>query len=115
MNELTYHFEGDYLIPDLIAPEAPKIGVWGHRRRKYLRKHKDALYTALFLSGKLNEHLEEIDRSANKLFDLLINQLSEREGITEKLKAQHQLVWVRKMYEIREAAEEIIYTELIYS
>ena len=115
MNKITYHREGDYLIPDLTAPESPKIGVWSQRRRSYLRKHRDALYTALLLSGKLNEHLEEIDRSANEMFERLIKQLAEREGITEELKAQNQLDWLRKMKAIREATEEVICSELIYT
>ena len=70
-NELTYHREGDYLIPDLIPPESPKIGVWGMRRRDYLKKYHDGIYTGMLFSGKLNAHLEEIDRSANEMFDLL--------------------------------------------
>ncbi len=114
MNELTYHREGDYLLPNLIPPEAPWIGVWGMRRREYLRKHHNGIYTGLLLSGKLNAHLEEIDRSANEMVDLLIKQYAEREGVTWVLKAQDQTEWVRRMNGIREQAEEIIYTELIY-
>lgn len=72
MNELTYRREGDYLLPDLITPEAPRIGVWGMRRREFLRNHRDGIYTGLLLSGKLNAHLEEIDYSANAMFDLLM-------------------------------------------
>ena len=64
MNEITYHREGDYLIPDLIAPPAPKIGVWGMRRKRYLQQYHDGIYTGMLLSGKLNAHLEEIDRTA---------------------------------------------------
>ena len=65
MNEITYHREGDYLIPDLIPPESPRIGVWGMRRKRYLQQYYDGIYTGLLLSGKLNAHLEEIDRAAN--------------------------------------------------
>ena len=114
MNELTYHREGDYLLPDLIPPEAPRIGIWGMRRREFLRKYRDGIYTGLLLSGKLNAHLEEIDRSANEIFDLLMKQYAESEGVTEVLKAQDQIEWVRRMNGIREQAEEIIYTEFIY-
>jgi len=110
---VTYHYEGDYLIPDLIPPESPKIGVWGMRRRDYLRKHHDGIYTGMLLSGKLNAHLEEIDRSANEMFDLLMKQYAEREGVTEQLKAENQLEWVRQMNSIRKQAEEIITKELI--
>ena len=81
--ELTYHREGDYLIPNLIPPASPRIGVWGIRRRDYLRKHHDGIYTGLLLSGKLNAHLEETERSANEMFDLLVKQYAAREGVTE--------------------------------
>lgn len=74
MSELTYHRDGDYLLPDLVPPPAPQIGVWGIRRRDYLRKDHDGIYTGMLLSGKLNGHLEEIDRSANEMFDLLMKQ-----------------------------------------
>lgn len=113
MNELTYHREGDYLIPDLIPPEIPRIGVWGKRRREFLRKHHDGIYTGLLLSGKLNAHLEEIDRSASEMFDLLMKQYAEREGVTEELKALNQMEWVQRMYSIRERVEEVILQEFI--
>ena len=112
-NELTYHRKGDYLIPDLIPPEAPRIGIWGMRRREFLRKHHGGIYTSLLLSGKLNAHLEEIDRSANEMFDLLMKQYAEREGVTEELKARDQMEWVRRMNNIRARLEEVIISELI--
>ena len=113
MNELTYHREGDYLIPDLIPPEIPRIGVWGKRRREFLRKHHDGIYTGLLLSDKLNAHLEEIDRSASEMFDLLMKQYAEREGVTEELKALDQMEWVQRMYSIRERVEEVMLQEFI--
>ena len=113
MNELTYHREGDYLLPDLIPPEAPRIGVWGIRRREFLRKHHDGIYTGLLLSGKLNAHLEEIDRLASEMFDLLMKQYAEREGVTEELKALDQMEWVQRMYSIRERVEEVMLQEFI--
>ena len=113
MNELTYHREGDYLIPDLIPPEIPRIGVWGKRQREFLRKHNDGIYTGLLLSGKLNAHLEEIDRSASEMFDLLMKQYAEREGVTEELKALDQMEWVQRMYSIRERVEEVMLQEFI--
>ena len=115
MNELTYHREGDYLLPDLIPPESPRIGIWGMRRREFLRKQHDGIYTGLLLSGKLYAHLEEIDRSANELFDLLMKQYAERECVTEELKAQNQMGWVGAMNNIRARAEEEVYAELIYA
>ena len=115
VNTITYHREGDYLFPDLIPPTPPRIGVWGMRRRDFLRKHHDGLYTGLLLSGKLNAHLEEIDRSANEMFDLMVKQYAECEGVTEDLKAQNQMEWVRQMNSIRGRVEEVIYRELIYA
>ena len=112
---LTYHREGDYLLPNLIPPESPNIGVWGMRRRDYLRKHHDGIYTGMLLSGKLNAHLEEIDRSANEMFDLLMKQYAAREGVTEQLKAENQMEWVRRMNGIRNRVEETIAKRLIYN
>lgn len=110
----TYHQEGDYLLPDLSAPELPVIGVWGQRRRRYLKEHRQALYTALLLSGKLNGHLSEIDKQADDMFSQLVKQMAEREGITEKLKAENQMEWVGQMNSVRNRVEEIICNNLIY-
>jgi len=114
MNTITYHREGDYLLPDLIPPTPPRIGIWGIQRRDFLRKHHDGLYTGLLLSGKLNAHLEEIDRSANEMYDLLIQQYAEREGVTEELKAQNQMEWVRRMNGMWRRIEKLTYRALIY-
>ncbi len=113
--ELTYHREGEYLIPDLMPPKSPRIGVWGIRRRDYLRKYHDGIYTGMLLTGKLNAHLEEIDRSANEMFDLLVKQYVDREGVNELLKADNQMEWVRRMNNIREQIEEIVASELIFA
>ena len=113
MNEITYHREGDYLLPDLLPPEAPRIGVWGMRRKRYLQQYHNGIYTGMLLSGKLNAHLEEIDRSANEMLDLLIKQYAAREGMTEQLKAEDQMEWVRRMNSIRARAEEATLQDLI--
>ena len=113
VNTITYHGEGDYLLPDLVPPESPYIGIWGMRRRDYLKKHHDGIYTGMLLTGKLNAHLEEIDRAANEMFDLLVEQYANREGVTERLKAENQMEWVRRMNSIRERADEVVYKELI--
>ena len=113
--KITYHPEGDYLIPDLVPPEEPRIGVWGRRRKQYLRQHRDPIYTGLLLSGKLKGHLEEIDRSATEMADRLMVQMARREGVTEELKAENQMKWVRRMNGIRNAAEEVVLEELIYN
>ncbi len=110
----TYRQEGDYLFPNIEVPESPQIGIWGQRRHKYLMEYNHALYTALFLSGKLTTHLEEIDRVASKMYDCLEEQLKERDGITEELKALHQMDWVRRMNAIRSEAETVVMGELIY-
>ena len=110
----TYKQVGDYLLPNVEAPESPAIGIWGQWRHKYLMEHNHALYTALFLSDKLTTHLEEIDRLATKMYDRLVEQLKERVGITEELKAQQQMEWVRRMNAVRHEAAEIVAKELIY-
>ena len=113
MAEITYHREGDYLIPDLTAPEEPNIGVWGRRRKEFLRKNRNPIYTGMFLGGTLNAQLEETDRAANELFDRLIKEYAAADGITEDLKAQNQMEWIKAMNNIRERAEETIFNELI--
>ena len=110
----TYRQEGDYLLPNVETPESPAIGIWGQRRHKYLLEHNYALYTALFLSGKLTAHLEETDRVATMMYDRLVEQLKQRDGITEELKAQHQLEWVQRMNTIRGEVETVVMGELIY-
>lgn len=111
---VTYHAEGDYLIPDLVPPEPPNIGVWGERRRQYLRKAKRAIYDGMLMRGTLNAHLEEVDRQAEELLDRLTKQMAEHEGVTEALKAEDQMEWVRRMNSIRSRAEEIVLAELIF-
>ena len=114
MLELTYHWEGDYLITDLEPPEAPRIGKYGTMRHNYLRDYHIGVFDGMLLSGKLNAHLEEIDRQANEMMELLIAQMARTEGITEQLKADDQMEWVRRMNSIRNRAEEIVYSEVIY-
>lgn len=111
----TYDQEGGYLIPNLVPPEAAPIGIWGQRRRKYLQEYRNPIYTALFLSDELNTHLTEIDQQAEEMFSQLVKHMVEQENITEQLKADSQMEWVGRMNNIRQRAEEIINTELIYS
>ena len=110
----TYKQVGDYLLPDVDVPEDPAVGFWGMQRRKYLLEHRPALYTALFLGGKLADHLQEIDRSATQMFDQLVDQLKTRNGVTEQLKATDQMKWVRRMNAVRHEVAEIVAKELIY-
>ena len=111
----TYHQEGDYLIPDVVPPETPKIGIWGMRRKRFLKTYRDPIYTGMLLNRTLNSHLERIDRQAEALFDLLVEQMAAREGLTEQLKAVDQMAWVGKMNNIQSRAMEIVYNELIFA
>ena len=111
----TYHQEGDYLIPDLVPPPSPHIGIWGKRRRQYLLKNREPIYTGLLLSGKLNAHLEEVDHQAEEMLFQLVNQMAQAEGVTEQLKATDQMAWDGAMNNIRARAEEVVYAELIYN
>ena len=112
---LTYSMQGDYQIPNLVPPEAPQIGKYGMLRRSYLRNHRNGLYTGMLLSGKLNSHLEEIDRQANEMMEYLTSQMAQSQGVTESLKASNQMLWVQMMNNIRQSAEESVMKELIYS
>ena len=111
----TYRQEGDYFLPNLTVPESVSIGIWGQRRRQYLREHRKALYNTLLLSGKLNSHLAGINQQANDMFSQLVEQMAEQEGITEQLKTDSQMEWVGQMNNIRSAAEEIVNTEIIFA
>ena len=111
----TYHQEDDYFLPDLSVPELPAIGIWGQRRRRYLKEHRQALYTALLLSGKLNDHLSEVDEQAEAMFSQLVKQMAAQDSITEQFKADNQMEWVRQMNSARNRAEEVIYNKLIYA
>ena len=108
----TYHDENGYLIPNLIPPETPQIGIWGRRYLHYLKTAKRALYTKLMHSGKLAAHLEETERCAEEILDRLVVQMAAQEGVTEQLKAENQMEWVRRMNSIRSRAEEIVWAEL---
>lgn len=113
--ELTYRMQGDYRLPNLIPPESPKVGKYGMLRHSYLRKHREGLYTGMLMEGTLNTHLEEVDREANQMLEQLTTQMALEQGVTEELKARDQMLWVQRMNNIRQAAEEIIYSQLIYA
>ena len=114
MQELTYHQNGDYLIPDLEAPEAPRIGKYGTMRHQYLRNHHHGIFGGMLLNGTLNAHLEQIDRQAREMMECLTLQMAQREGVTEAFKAEDQMAWVAAMNNIKNRAEEIVLHELIY-
>ena len=116
-NGLWYELQGDYYIPCLVLDEedAQPIGVWGRRYLRYIKEYRPVLHTTLLLSGKLNSYLAEIDNRAVEMFDRLVKQLAEKEGITEQLKAQNQMAWVGAMNNIRNRAEEIVNAEVIFA
>ena len=114
-NKITYTQQGDYLLPDLKLPEQPKvkIGIWGKRHLKYIKHHRPILYTNRLKSCKLTAYLADIDEQAEDMFFRLVKQLAEKEGITDQLKADNQMLWVKRMNNIRNRAEEIVNNELI--
>ena len=113
--KFEYRKCADYLIPNIELPPKPAIGKYGKLRHSYLRKHKEPLFTALMLKDQLNSHLEEIDKSAQEMYDYLMHKLKEQYGITERLKEDNQLLWVHMMNEIHQIAEDCVLTDLIYN
>ncbi|MGN0180238.1 MAG: TnpV protein [Monoglobaceae bacterium] len=116
-NGLWYELQGDYYLPCLKLPaeEQVHIGIWGQRHLNYLRENKRVLLSSLQLSGKLNSYLADIDKQAEYMCSRLVKQMAEREDITEQLKAENQMEWVRQMNNIRNRANEIVLRELIYN
>ena len=113
----TYTQVGDYMLPDLLPAEEEKeanIGVWGMRHKRYLKQHHKVRYYNLLTSGKLNSYLADIEQQAQQLFLRLVNNLAEKENVTEELKATDMMLWVRNMNNIRNRATEIVCAELIY-
>ena len=113
--KVTYRTEGDYRLPNLEALEAPKVGKYGMLRRSYLKSHRNGYYTGMQLSGRLNAHLEKIDREATEMVERLTAQMAREQGVTEELKASDEMKWVGLMNNIRAAAEEVALAELIYT
>lgn len=116
-NGLWYELQGDYYLPCLQLPEEEPvhIGVWGQRHLNYLRENKRVLLSNLQISGKLNIYLADIDKQAEEMCSRLVKQMADREDITEQLKAENQMEWVRQMNNIRIRANEIVLRELIYN
>ena len=116
-NGLWYELQGDYYIPCLALDEedTQPIGMQGRKYLRYIKEHRPVIYTTLLLSGKMNSHLAQIDNRAIEMFDRLVKQLAKKEGITEQLKAKDPMTWVGAMNNIRNAAEEIVNTEVIFA
>lgn len=112
---LRYELVGDYyLIAGEDEPEGRPVGIWRQRHLRYIRRYKRHLYSGLLIRGKLNYYLADINEQAEALFSRLVKQLSEKEGVTEALKVENQMMWVQRMNNIRSAAMEIVSSELIY-
>lgn len=114
----TYTQVGDYMLPDLLLAEEEKeanIGVWAMRHKRYLKQHHKVLYYNLLTSGKLNSYFADIEEQASNMFSRLVKDLAEKENVTEELKAENQMLWVKKMNNIRNRATEIVNAELIYT
>lgn len=116
-NGLWYELQGDYYIPCLVLPDTEErpIGIWGRKHLDYIKEYRPVLYADLVLSRKLHSYLANIDAQANAKLALLTKQMAQKEGISEQLKAQEQMAWVRAMNSIRNRAEEIINMEIIFA
>ena len=116
-NELTYTRVGDYAYPNLTLqnPQPNSLGKYGRMRREYLKAHRPILYNRLILSEKLHSHLTEIDMTANRRLDQMMDELQKANGVTEKMKSENPILWVQTMNSLKSQAEETILTELIYS
>ena len=116
-NGLWYELQRDYYLPCLKLPkeESRHIGVWGQRHLRYLKQHRKVLYSELLISGKLNDYLADLNEQAEEMFSRLVKQLAEKEGLTEALKAENQMLWVQKMNNIHNAAMEVVSNDLIYA
>ena len=116
-NGLWYELQGDCYLPCLKLPEerTAYIGIWGQRHLRYLKQHRKGLYSELLISGKLNDYLADLNEQAEEMFSRLVKQLAEKEGVTEALKAENQMLWVQKMNSICNTAMEIVANDLIYA
>ena len=114
---IRYELQGDYYLPCLKLPESDDraIGIWGQRRRRYLKDHHRILYYNLLTNGKLHTDLADVNEEAEEMFTRLVKQLSEKNGVTEQLKAENQMLWVQKMNNIQNGAAEVVNNNLIYT
>lgn len=113
---VKYHQSGDYMLPNVTLAEQKdyQIGVWGQRYKRYLKSNHIVLYYNYLTSGKLYEHLAEVDTRAEEMFQQFVKSLAEKENVTEKLKAENAMLWVQKMNNIQARAMEVVNADLIY-
>ncbi|MBQ9532260.1 MAG: TnpV protein [Eubacterium sp.] len=115
-NGLDYTLVSGVYLPNLISTETNyEIGIWGMRYYDYIKEHRPAFCSSLMVQCKLNTHLHEVDARAMEVYDTLVKQLAEKQGVTEQLKADNQMLWVQKMTNIANQAREIVYNEVIYA
>ena len=114
-NGMSYTLHGDYYLPDLVLrEEKPTYGKYGMLRKQFLKEHRSARYQYMLLTGKLNEHLNQIDQEAREQVEMLMKQIAEKKDVTEELKVQDQMKWVGLMNNIKVSAEEIILKNMVY-
>ena len=114
-NGMSYTLHGDYYLPDLVLnEEEPIYGKYGMLRKQFLKEHRSARYQSLLLTGKLNEHLNQTEQEAREQVEMLMKQMAEKKGVTEELKVQDQMKWVRLMNNIKASAEEIVLKNMVY-
>ena len=115
-NGLNYTLYGDYYLPDLeINEEEPTYGKYGIMRKQFLKEHRSARYQYLVLTGKMTEHLNQVDKEVREKVEMLVEQMAEQWGVTEELKMRDQMEWVRRMNNIKNVAEEMVLLEIIYA
>ena len=114
-NGLWYELVGDFYLPCVTVPATEELGTWGRLRLRHLREHQNGIYAGMLLSGKLEKHLVEVNARAEEMFERLVDELSEDEGVTEEMKAEDQMAWVQQMNSIRSRVAEIVREELIYA
>ena len=116
-NSISYRRVGDYLIPNLVLPQEEAsitLGKWGMMHKTYLEKHKKVLFSSLLGQGKLYQYCADVEKQANEMYDIIVEQLKESEGVTEKLKENNQWEWIRKINNIQQRAREVVSNEIIF-
>ena len=113
-NGLWYELRSDYFLPCVTVPKRKPVGIWGRRYRKYLKEHRNPVYTAMLLAGTMEDRVAEVDRQAEEMLDRLIEQMAEREGITEQLKDNNQMAWGKAMNSIQNRAMEMVNNDIIF-
>ena len=117
MREIAYSRQGEYLLPDITVPDEPEthVGKYGSLRRNYLKEQHYGIFLSLLTQGKLNQHLKETQEEAQGRMEQIVSEMAKSQEVTEELKAKDQMMWLQLMNNIRQAAEEIVMSELVYA